>query len=80
MELGLIQHSLPHGEFSMSATECLHLNLCAPVGQNGALPVFMFIHGGGFQIGSNAWPQYDLARIVQLSQKLGKPMIAINIK
>ncbi|KAI9926750.1 hypothetical protein MW887_003844 [Aspergillus wentii] len=45
----------------------------------GKLPVFVFLHGGGFVIGSNAWPQYNLARMVKLSTDLGTPIIGVNV-
>jgi len=31
-------------------------------------------------IGSNAWPQYNFRRLVNLSIKEGSPIIGINIK
>lgn len=80
MELGLIQRSLPHGPFTTSATECLSLNIAVPEKAEGQLPVFVFIHGGGFATGSNAWPQYDLVRIVKLSQDIGKPVVGVQMK
>ncbi|KAI9053702.1 hypothetical protein LZ554_002655 [Drepanopeziza brunnea f. sp. 'monogermtubi'] len=80
-EFNIIQQSLPIPEFPQSATDCLNLNVTVPgqVGKTSALPVFVYIHGGGFALGSNAWPQYDLARIVQLSSDLNMPIIGINI-
>lgn len=80
LEFGLIQKSLPHASFNQSSTECLNLNVVVPTGQHEALPVFIFIHGGGFAIGSNAWPQYDLGRIVKLSQTIKRPVIGVQIK
>lgn len=82
-EFGLIQKSLLITEFPQSDTECLNLNITVPAEvKNGLpdLPVFCFIHGGGFGIGSNAWPQYDQARIVKLSCDLGMPVIGIGVK
>ncbi|KAK1454422.1 carboxylesterase [Colletotrichum cuscutae] len=78
----IIQKSLPIPEFpGLSGTECLNLNLTAPleIGDLKQVPVLVFIHGGGFGTGSNWWPQYDTKRIVQHSNKLGKPVIAVNI-
>jgi len=74
---------LPIPEFPHSDIDCLHLNITAPEGaatKYSGLPVFAFIHGGGFAIGSNAWPQYDQARIVKLSCDLGMPVIGVGIK
>ncbi|KAF6832413.1 carboxylesterase [Colletotrichum musicola] len=78
----VIQKDLPAAQFpGLSGTECLHLNLTAPLEAPGSssLPVLVFIHGGGFVTGSNWWPHYDMKRIVQLSAAKGKPIVAINI-
>lgn len=80
MEFGLIQKSLPHDNFEFSETECLNLNVAVPQKHEGHLPVFVFFHGGGFQIGGNPWPQYDLVKIVRLSMKAEQPLIGINVK
>ncbi|EKD15704.1 uncharacterized protein L3040_004010 [Drepanopeziza brunnea f. sp. 'multigermtubi'] len=81
-EFAFIQHELPRGEFKTSLTECLNLNITTPKGGREGLqplPVFVFIHGGGFSLGGNAWPQYDPARLVELSIREGSPVIGINI-
>lgn len=86
MEFAIIQHSLPKPELSISELEGLHLNITVPLVHNEMprpdtkLPVFVFIHGGAFSIGSNAWPQYSQARLVKLSAELGKPVIGVGIK
>ena len=80
MELSLIQKTLPHEQFPSSSTECLNLNVVVPEQRSSLLPVFVFLHGGGMQIGSNAWPQYDLARLVKMSHDIGKPVIGVQIK
>ena len=80
MEHSLIQHTLPHGEFSISDIDGLTLNISVPRKSHDNLPVFVFIHGGGFSTGSNSWPQYDFARIVKLSAEKGMPVIGLNIK
>jgi carboxylesterase type B len=81
----LIQHTLPHPEYTFSDTECLTLNITAPsehvrakAGNN--LPVLVFIHGGGFVTGSANWPQWDLTRLVEMSVKEAKPIVAVGIK
>ena len=84
-EFGLIQQSLslPSKDFAQSDVDCLNLNITAPGGtldEASGLPVFVFIHGGGFYNGSNAWPQYDQAKIVKLSSDLGIPAIGVGIK
>lgn len=57
------------------------MNITVPTGTKSEdqLPVLVFIHGGGFAIGGNWWPQYDFARLVELSVEAGKPFIGINI-
>ena len=81
-EMVAIQKTLPKPGFpGLSGTDCLTLNISIPSGNHVApLPVFVFIHGGGFAVGSNWWPQYDMASIVRLSAQLGQPIIGINIK
>jgi carboxylesterase type B len=81
----LIQQSIgvPYSPPPMSGTSCLNLNITVPdtlQPSSKALPVMVFIHGGGFIMGSNYWPQYDLGRLVKLSVELEMPIIAINIK
>ena len=63
-----------------STTECLNLNVCVPNSSKGSLPVFVFVHGRGFSIGSNAWPHYDVTRLVEYSQEIGTPVIGVQIK
>ena len=66
----------------MSAVDCLNLNIAVPADATpeSKLPVFFFIHGGGFFIGSSAWPQYDLTRITKLSIEKGLPAVVVTIK
>jgi carboxylesterase type B len=70
----------------MSELDGLHLNVSVPTygnemaGSDEKLPVLVFIHGGGFRVGSNAWPQYDLAKIVRLSKDNDSPVIGVGIK
>lgn len=86
MEFGFIQKSLPMPEMRMSELDGLHLNISVPLigGKSPSLeqklPVFMFVHGGGYALGSNAWPQYDQSRIVKLSTEMEKPVIGVGIK
>ncbi len=80
----LLQHSLPHPEYAFSDTQCLNLNVSVPLvdaqGGSDALPVVVFVHGGGFVTGSGSWPQWDLAALVELSTQNGKPIVAVGIK
>ncbi|KAF2033312.1 alpha/beta-hydrolase [Setomelanomma holmii] len=64
----------------MSGTECLNLNITVPhiaLQDNRKLPVMVWIHGGGFLMGANYWPQYDPSRLVRMAAKLGMPVIVV---
>jgi para-nitrobenzyl esterase len=59
--------------------DCLYLNVWAPRPRRGALPVMVWIHGGGFIAGSGYEAEYDgtaLARrgvlVVTLNYRLGR--------
>lgn len=63
------------GRFS---EDCLYLNVWSPVKRQKPLPVMVWLHGGGFTIGSGGLPPYDgkaLARrgviVVTLNYRLG---------
>jgi para-nitrobenzyl esterase len=44
--------------------DCLYLNIWTPAaGASNLLPVMMWIHGGGFAVGSGAEPRYDGANL-----------------
>jgi len=59
--------------------DCLYLNVWTPACDDGARPVMVWLHGGGFSIGSGSWPVYDgaaLARrgdvvVVTVNHRLG---------
>lgn len=85
-EQGLIQHSLPDDVSNLTSSdiEGLNLNITVPLPEgekglphNRKLPVFCFIHGGGFVVGSAAWPQYNFARFVRLGIQNRTPCIAV---
>ncbi|KAF2737920.1 putative carboxylesterase [Polyplosphaeria fusca] len=64
----------------MSGLDCLNLNIVCPDRvHKKPLPVMVFVHGGGWIIGANWWPQYDPARLVQLSAQMDTPVIVVNI-
>jgi carboxylesterase type B len=72
---------VPENSPSMSGTDCLNLNITMPdTTSKKPLPVMVFVHGGGFIMGANYWPQYDPSRLVKLSAEIGMPVIAVNIK
>ncbi|KAK5127009.1 hypothetical protein LTR85_008368 [Meristemomyces frigidus] len=83
MEQSLIQHTLPDDTSHLTAsdTEGLNLNITVSEGtsEDAQLPVFVFIHGGGFMLGSATWPQYDFAKFVRLSKEKGLPIIAVSL-
>jgi carboxylesterase type B len=64
----------------MSGTECLNLNITVPDTEKKGLPVMVFVHGGGYVMGGNHWPQYDPSRLVKMSEELDMPVIVVNIK
>ncbi|KAK6502839.1 hypothetical protein TWF481_007881 [Arthrobotrys musiformis] len=61
--------------------DCLTLNIIRPAGinPNRKLPVAIFIHGGGFTIGSAHDPRYNMTFLVDQSVKEGTPIIGIGI-
>jgi carboxylesterase type B len=67
----------------MSDIDGLNLNICVPANvdasRDGGLPVFVFIHGGGFHGGSSSFRSHDLARLVRLSVAKGAPTIAVSL-
>jgi len=84
--MAIIQQSLHKPAFpGTSDLEGLNLNITVPETSgrlpesSDKLPVFVFIHGGGFASGANWWPQYDNAALVELSTRQKSPIIAINI-
>ncbi|KAF3386206.1 Lipase 2 [Penicillium rolfsii] len=81
IEFAHIQRRLPVPHLEQSDTACLNLNITTPGGASAVsnLPVIVFVHGGGYAIGSNAWPQYDFRRVVALSVSEGRPVIGVNI-
>lgn len=76
-----VQKSLPFTPCEQSDTDGLTLNISVPITIETPtdLPVFTFVHGGGWMTGSTAYPQYDLVEITRLSVEVGMPMIAVGI-
>ena len=59
---------------------CLTLNIVRPSGfDDVALPVLLWIHGGGLVAGSAAEAQYNLSGCVNTSTAYGDPYITISI-
>ncbi|ORY05692.1 Alpha/Beta hydrolase protein [Clohesyomyces aquaticus] len=85
-EFGFIQHTLPMPDVPVhSDIEGLNLNITVPIPNSGAidssakLPVYVFIHGGGFAVGSSWYPHYDPTRLVKISVEKGQPIIGVTI-
>ncbi|KIX03914.1 uncharacterized protein Z518_07467 [Rhinocladiella mackenziei CBS 650.93] len=83
-EMGFIQQALPKPEMVHSDIDCLNLNITVPSAQNGIpserkLPVFIWMHGGGFVVGANSWPHYDHAKVVKLASDHGVPVIGVGV-
>jgi carboxylesterase type B len=68
------------GEYGMGE-DCLSINIIRPAGisEDEKLPVAVWIHGGSYQVGTSALPQYNLTYIVQRSVEIGKPIVAASI-
>lgn len=89
-EYTLLQQSLDYDRDAvrMSDIDGLNLNIFVPNPENGAstspssrnLPVFAFIHGGGFNGGSGSFPAHEMTRFVRLSIAKGTPIIAVAMK
>ncbi|KAF5647483.1 triacylglycerol lipase II precursor [Fusarium sp. NRRL 25303] len=60
--------------------DCLYLNIVRPAGlDNDGLPVAVWLHGGGLEMGGAADPRYNLSFIVEQSVALGKPVIGVGL-
>ncbi|KAF1967623.1 carotenoid ester lipase-like protein precursor [Bimuria novae-zelandiae CBS 107.79] len=62
--------------------DCLHLNIIRPreKATNEALPILLWIYGGGWQQGATSDPsRYNLSYIVDQSVQNNKPVIGISI-
>lgn len=60
---------------------CLTLNVIrgSSTTSNSKLPVGVWIHGGGFYMGSGADQRYNMSEIVDNSYNIGKPFIAVTL-
>jgi para-nitrobenzyl esterase len=56
--------------------QCLNLNVFTP-NEMGKLPVMVWIHGGGFQIGSGSLPAYDGNKLAQTANVV---VVTINYR
>lgn len=51
--------NLAGGDPGTFSEDCLYLNVWSPLSREGALPVMVWLHGGGFTLGSGGLPPYD---------------------
>ncbi|WP_419255032.1 carboxylesterase/lipase family protein [Caulobacter sp. ErkDOM-YI] len=56
--------------------DCLYLNVWSPAKPREALPVFFWIHGGGYGVGSGAEPRHDGVALA----KKGVVVVTINYR
>jgi para-nitrobenzyl esterase len=59
-----------------NSEDCLKLNVWAPTGGKAALPVMVWIHGGGFVAGASSEPRQDGANLA----KLGVVVVSMNYR
>jgi para-nitrobenzyl esterase len=52
-------------EESSLSEDCLYLNVWSPSADGRGRPVMVWIHGGGYAIGSGSWPLYDGAALAR---------------
>ncbi|QYJ89748.1 carboxylesterase family protein [Shewanella halotolerans] len=69
------------GTIQAQSEDCLNLNIWRPENTQAeaALPVYIFIHGGDFEVGSGADPLIQADNVVAQGALDGKPFIAITI-
>lgn len=73
-----------HTTFNISE-DCLNINVIRPNRGNSSgnnatsLPVLVWIFGGGLYTGSTADPRYNLSGVVQVSQDMGQPIMAVSM-
>lgn len=57
--------ALAGGDPGAFSEDCLYLNVWAPHERQGALPVMVWLHGGGYTLGSGGLPPYDGKRLAE---------------
>lgn len=58
---------------------CLTVNVVRPANVSGKLPVYVWIHGGGFLFGGSADRRYNGSFIVDRSVDLGQPVVFVSL-
>lgn len=66
----------PFGVEGATSEDCLFLNVWAPQARDAKLPVFVWIHGGAFLIGSGSQPIYDGAQLA----RRGMVVVTLNYR
>ncbi|KXJ87815.1 esterase/lipase [Microdochium bolleyi] len=84
LEMTMMQQNLVEPVTATSDLHALNLNITVPyvkdkLATTGKLPVFVWIHGGGFVSGSPSWPQYDMTNMVSLSAERNLPVIGVTV-
>lgn len=64
-----------------ASEDCLYLNVIRPAGidDTAALPVAVWIYGGGLVSGGSADRRYNLSFIVDRSVEMGTPVIGVSL-
>ncbi|KAI0802380.1 lipase [Xylaria sp. FL0064] len=71
---------MQYGSSFELSEDCLTINVVRPTERSKEpLPVLVWVYGGGLYAGSTGDPQYNLSGIVQVSQEIGQPMIAVSM-
>jgi carboxylesterase type B len=66
--------------YPSQSEDCLYLNIVRPSGdEHKNLPIGVWIHGGGYYMGSGIDQRYNLSRIVKRSIEIRKPFIGVSI-
>ncbi|KAF9888529.1 hypothetical protein FE257_008636 [Aspergillus nanangensis] len=81
VDIGNCPQDSPPNIFANDTSEdCLSINVIRPasIPPYNRLPVLVWIYGGGFDGGGTSDPRYNLSGIVNLSQKMSKPIIGVS--
>ncbi|KAI0171988.1 alpha/beta-hydrolase [Hypoxylon sp. FL1284] len=79
---GCPDYHIPAEVLHGMSEDCLSINVVRPAGLPAnatRLPVMLWIHGGAYQYGGSAQPQYNLTYLVQKSVDIGLPVIGASI-
>lgn len=80
---GCPDYHIPAEVLHGMSEDCLSINVVRPAGlsknSTARLPVMLWIHGGGYQYGGSAQPEYNLTYLVQKSVDIGLPVIGASI-